>query len=146
MARLAMALLFLFAMPAALAQIPDAPNCKVDRPPPTAGLYATPGGFMMVHPRNAGLSGSYTGCKVLWVVDSPERFIRLMTLYFENGRLRFAQSYEKEGSIRGTCAVPSQAKGCEGVESNPLTALRMPTWPRSCMDRPNDPQCSKEPE
>jgi hypothetical protein len=139
-------LLFLFALPPALAQIPAAPNCRVDKPPPDAGLYATPGGFLMVHPRNAGLSDGYTGCKTLWVVDTPDRFIRMVTLYFEQGRLRVAQSYNKDGSSRGTCMLPGQLAGCEGVESNPLTALRMPTWPRSCMDRPNDAQCAKEPD
>lgn len=146
MARLAMALLFSFAVPAALAQIPDAPNCKVDRAPPDAGLYGTPGGFLMVHPRNAAVSDSYTGCRTLWVVDTPDRLIRLMVLYFENGRLRVARAYDKDGSIRGTCTVPTQARECEGVESNPLTALRLPTWPRSCMDRPTDPQCAKDPD
>jgi hypothetical protein len=139
-------LLFLFALPAALAQIPAAPNCTVNQPPPDAGLYATPGGFLMVHPRNAGLSDGYTGCKTLWVVDTPDRFIRMVTLYFEQGRLRVAQSYNKDGSSRGTCTLPGQSAGCEGVDSNPLTALRMPTWPRMCMDRPNDPQCAKEPD
>lgn len=49
----------------ALAQIPAGPTCTVDRPPPDAGLYATPGGFLMVHPRNAALSDGYTGCKTL---------------------------------------------------------------------------------
>ena len=141
-----MSLLFLFAMPAALAQIPDAPNCRIDRPPPDAGLYATPGGFLLVHPRNAGLSDGYTGCKTLWVVDTPDRFIRLMILYFENGRLRVARAYDREGTVRGTCTVPSQARECEGLESNPLAALRLPTWPRSCMDRPTDPQCAKDPD
>ena len=127
MIRLAVALLCVFAIPAALAQVPNAPNCTIDRPPPDAGLYATPGGFLLVHPRNSGLTDRYTGCKTLWVVDAPDRFIRMATLYFEQGRLRVAHSYNKDGSSRGTCTLPGQSAGCEGVESNPLTALRMPT-------------------
>ena len=146
MVRFAMALLFLLGMRASLAQIPAAPNCTVDRPPPDGGLYATPGGFLLVHPRNAALSDRYTGCKTLWVVDAPDRVIRLMILYFENGRLRVVRAFDKEGSIRGTCTLPGTAPGCEGVESNPLTALQLPTWPRSCMDRPTDPQCAKDPD
>jgi hypothetical protein len=94
MNRFAKVLLSFFAMPAALAQIPDAPNCAVEQPPPDAGAYATPGGFLLVHPRNAGLTDGYTGCKVLWVVDAPDRFHRLMVLYFERGKLRVAQGYD----------------------------------------------------
>jgi hypothetical protein len=131
----------------ALAQIPPAaPNCAVAQPAPDAGLYATPGGFLLVYPRNSALSDGYTGCKTLWVVDAPDRFIRMATLYFEQGRLRAAQSYNKDGSSRGTCTLPGQAAGCEGVEGNPFTALRMPTWPRTCMERPNEPQCAKDPD
>ena len=140
-------LLLLLSVSSALAQIPAAaPNCAVDQPPRDAGLYATPGGFLLVHPRNAALSDRYTGCKTLWVVDAPARFIRMATFYFEQGRLRIAHSYNKDGSSRGTCTLPGQAQGCEEVESNPLTALRMPTWPRVCMYRPDDPQCTKEPD
>ena len=70
--RLAIALLlFVPALPAALAQIPDAPNCSVDQPPSDSGAFGTPGGFLLVYPRNAGLSDRYTGCKTLWVVDAP---------------------------------------------------------------------------
>jgi len=139
-------LLSLCTLHVALAQIPAAPNCAVDQPPPDAGIFATPGGFLLVHPRNAQLSDSYTGCKVLWVADAPGRFIRLTTLYFENGRLRIAQAYEKSGASRGTCKLPGQSPGCEGLESNPLAALNLATWPRICMTRPDAPQCKKEPD
>ena len=146
MNRLALALLCVLAMPTAVAQIPAGPHCAVDQPPADAGLHPTPGGFLLVHPRNAALSDRYTGCKTLWVVDTPDRFIRMAMLYFEQGRLRVAHSYNKDGSIHGTCTLPGESSGCEGVESNPLTALRMPTLPRFCMNRPNDPQCAKEPD
>jgi len=142
------ALLFLCAMSSALAQIPDAPNCATDRPPPDAGAFATPGGFLLVHPRNAQLSDSYTGCKVLWVADAPDRFHRLMILYFERGKLRIAQAYDGRGANqpRATCTLPGHAPECAGVESNPLAALRLPTWPRICMTRPDAAQCTKEPD
>jgi len=142
-------LLCILAMPpVALAQIPEASNCAVDQPPPEAGAYGTPGGFLLVHPRNASLSDGYTGCKVLWVVDAPDRFHRLMTLYFERGRLRIAQAYDGRGASqpRATCSFPGPAPGCDGVESNPLTALKLPTWPRNCMTRADAPHCAKEPD
>jgi len=147
MNRLVIALLpSLCTLHVALAQIPAAPNCAVDQPPPDAGIFATPGGFLLVHPRNAQLSDSYTGCKVLWVADAPGRFIRLTTLYFEGGRLRIAHSYNKDGSTRGTCTLPGPSRECEGVESNPLAALRLPTWPRVCITPTDAPQCKREPE
>lgn len=141
-------LLFLSVVPVALGQIPDGPNCATDQPPSHAGAYVTPGGFLLVHPRNANLSDSYTGCKVIWVVDAPDRFHRLMILYFERGKLRVAQGYDGRGEnqLRATCTVPSTAPGCDGVESHPLSALRLPTWPRSCMTRPDAPQCKREPD
>lgn len=141
-------LLLLFVVPFARAQIPDAPNCAVDQPPPDSGAYATPGGFLLVHPRNAQLSDSYTGCKVLWVVDAPERFNRLMILYFERGKLRIAQGYDGRGAnqLRATCKLPDAAPECRGIESHSLSALKLPTWPRICMTRPDAPPCKKEPD
>src|SRR4029079_15004049 len=131
MNRLVIALLLSLCMlHVALAQIAAAPHCAVDHAPPDAGILATPGGFLLVQPRNAQLSHSYTGCKVLWVADAPGRFIRLTTLYFENGRLRIAQPDEKGVASRGTCKLPGQSPGCEGLESNPLAALKLATWPR----------------
>ena len=146
--RLAVTIFSICAIPAALAQIPDAPNCAVDQPPPDAGAYVTPGGFLLVYPRNASLSDDYTGCKVAWVVDSPDRFHRLMILYFERGKLRVAQGYEGRGTnqLRATCKLPDAAPECKGVESHPLSALKLPTLPRSCMTRPDAPQCRKEPD
>ena len=142
------ALLFLSAIPAARAQIPAAPNCAVNQPPSDSGAFVTPGGFLLVHPRNAQLSDSYTGCKVLWVVDAPDRFHLLMVLYFERGKLRAAQGYDGRGEnqLRATCTVPGTAPGCDGIESHPLSALKLPTWPRLCITRPDAPQCKKEPD
>jgi len=141
-------LLFLCAVVPALAQIPDAPNCAVDQPPPDSGAYALPGGFLLVHPRNVHLADDYTGCKVVWVVDAPDRFHLLMVLYFERGKLRAARGYDGRGEnqVRATCTVPGTAPGCDGVESHPLSALKLPTWPRSCMTRPDAPECKKEPD
>ena len=139
-------LAFACAMPAALAQIPNAPNCSVNQPPADAGAAGFPGGFLLVHPRNAALPDRYTGCKTIWVVDAPDRFIRIMTLYFEKGRLHVAHSFNKDGSSRGTCGLPGQSPGCEDLETNPLAALRMPTWPRICIAPTSDPRCTKDPE
>ena len=148
MSRLTKVLLSFFVMPAALAQIPDARNCAVDQPPSDAGAYVTPGGFLLVYPRNAKLSDSYTGCKVIWVVDAPDRFHRLMILYFERGKLRVAQGYDgrAENQLRATCKLPDAAPECAGVESHPLSALKLPTLPRNCMTRPEAPHCQKEPD
>ena len=146
MAGFALCAAVLVTMPVALAQIPAAPNCAVGQPPPDAGAFATPGGFLLVHPRNAQLSDSYTGCKVLWVVDAPDRFHLLMVLYFERGKLRGAQGYDGRGEnkLRATCTLPGTAPGCDGIESHPLSVLKLPTWPRPCMTHPDAPQCKKE--
>ena len=143
---IALGLALVSAIPAAFAQIPEAPNCRVGQPPADAGAAAFPGGFLLVYPRNAALTGRYTGCKTIWVVDAQDRFIRIMVLYFENGNLRVAHSYNKDGSSRGTCGLPGRSPGCEELEPNPLAALKMATWPRICIAPTDDPRCAKDPD
>lgn len=46
--------------------LPDALSCTRTMAPEEAGVVATPGGFMLVHPRNADLSDDYVVCKTLW--------------------------------------------------------------------------------
>jgi hypothetical protein len=133
----------------ARAAIPtSAPGCALKQPPDSAGAYVTPGGFVLIHPRNAELSDAYTGCKHAWVVDT-DRINRLMTLYFKKGHLRGVVAYDGRGETsepRATCVLPRDAASCEGVDDNPLTALRVPTYPRRCMEKPDDPACAGEPE
>jgi hypothetical protein len=126
-----------------------APNCNVEKPPADAGAYVTPGGFVLVYPRNAAINDDYTGCKGLWVVDSPENINRLMTLYFERGALRIVVGYDGRGEStepRATCVLPEKTGNCGGVDGNEFVALKLPTWPRMCMDRPDDPKCAVEPD
>ena len=127
----------------------SAPNCSVEKPPADVGAYVTPGGFVLVHPRNAAIKDDYTGCKGLWVVDSPENINRLMTLYFERGALRIVIAYDGRGEStepRAKCVLPENKGNCGGVEGNEFAALRLPTWPRICMEKPDDPKCSAEPD
>ncbi len=125
-----------------------APGCGVDAPPPDAGAYVTPGGFLLVYPRNAALPDNYSGCKTLWVVQGPGSLPRLMRLYFREGRLTAAEAYDGRGggAPSATCSAPFDAPGCEGVADSPLTALRLATWPRLCIDNADAPACSAEPE
>ena len=126
-----------------------AANCAVEQAPKDAGAYVTPGGFLLVYPRNAALTDDYTGCKSLWVVDSPQRINRLMTLYFERGKLRIAIAYDGRAPAsppRATCVLPGASPGCEDIDSNPLAALRLPTYPRSCTENADAPECSTDPE
>lgn len=137
----------------------DAANCAVTTPPERAGIAATPGGFLMVFPRNEGLTDTYTGCKTLWIVDT-ERTPRLATLYFERGRIARAVAYDTRdplGAIEGACAFPEGRSllpttgrrftdaACQGLTGEGLYALRLPTWPRSCLARPEAPPCTAEP-
>ncbi|MCP2821111.1 hypothetical protein NK918_24465, partial [Salmonella enterica subsp. enterica serovar Typhimurium] len=42
-------------------------HCALRAPPPEAGAYVTPGGFLLAFPRNSGVGRDYTGCRTLWV-------------------------------------------------------------------------------
>jgi hypothetical protein len=84
----------------------DAAHCALTAAPPDAGIAATPGGFVMVFPRNAALSDEYTGCKVMWIVDT-DQLRRFATLYFIGGKLKTAVAHEirePAAPLLGACA------------------------------------------
>ena len=135
------------------------PNCAIERPPAAAGIAATPGGFVMVYPRNDALSKQYTGCKTMWLVDG-ERFPRMATLYFKGGGLMTAAAHnirDASGKLDAACAFPEgksllpnvgrQIKdaGCGGFSSEPFYRLHLPTWPRSCLADPKADVCQQDP-
>jgi hypothetical protein len=135
------------------------PNCKLTAPPAAAGLAATPGGFVMVYPRNDALPDTYTGCKLLWVVDG-ERYLRLATLYFKSGKLKTAAAHDVRDAaaeLDAACAFPEgksllaetgikmKDQGCAGFEREEFYALHLPTWPRRCLSQPDAAVCQQDP-
>jgi hypothetical protein len=150
--------------PAAAQSVSDfvpatAANCTISAPPATAGLFGTPGGFVMVHPRNDALTDSYTGCKALWVVD-VDRMLRLATLYFENGAIARAIAHDvrdPKGAIEAACdlktgrsLLPNAGRratdaACTGFQGEELYGLRVPTWPRRCLTEPDAAVCKQAP-
>lgn len=137
----------------------SAANCALTTPPATAGLFATPGGFVMVYPRNDALTDTFTGCKALWVVDL-DNMRRLATLYFEKGTLTRAIAHDArdpKGAIEGACDVvagrsllPDGGRrftdaACKGFTGEELYGLRVPTWPRRCLTEPEAAPCKADP-
>jgi hypothetical protein len=138
---------------------PDAPNCRIAAPPEEAGIAATPGGFLIVFPRNDVIAAKYTGCKMLWLADT-DRSPRLATLYFEGGQLARAIAHDtrsSSGAPEGACGFPEGRSllpnlgrrfgdsACKGFMGEALYALRIPTWPRRCLTKPDEPVCTAEP-
>ncbi len=137
----------------------QAAHCALAEPPAQAGLVATPGGFVMMFPRNDAMTERFTGCKLLWVVDG-ERMRRMATLYFKNGTLAVAAAHDirdAAGKITGACAFPegkslplrtgqpSSDGGCAGFPQDGFYALRVSTWPRSCLTAPRAAVCVADP-
>jgi hypothetical protein len=137
-----------------------AANCRATVPPDAAGIAVTPGGFVLVFPRNDVLSDQYSGCKLLWIVDA-ERAPRLATLYFEKGQLARAIAHDTRdasGAVVGACAYPAgrslllnaggrfDDSACRGVAGESFYALRVATWPRRCMTTPDAPVCKADPK
>jgi hypothetical protein len=133
-------------------------NCAVTSPPEAAGIAATPGGFVMVHPRNDAIGERYTGCKLLWVVDT-DRIRRLATLYFESGVLSRAVAHDVRSANEGIEAVCDLKAGrsllplggrkatdaaCQGVRAEELYGLRVATWPRTCLRESDLAVCKGE--
>lgn len=138
----------------------QAANCAVVAPPAGAGIAATPGGFVMVFPRNAALPKDYTGCKALWVLDG-ERPLRFATLLFERGVLRTGVAHDihsPTGAVEGACAFPGGKSllpkagrrlpdsACSGLAADAFYGLHLPTWPRTCLTTPDAPVCTRDPE
>ena len=136
-----------------------ATHCALAAPPAQAGVAVTPGGFVMVFPRNDALSDNFTGCKLLWVVDSDKRK-RFATLYFTNGKLAIAIAHDVRdsvGSVVGACAFPGGTSllpkggqqvsdaGCRGFADDGFYALRLPTWPQSCLKETKAAVCLADP-
>jgi hypothetical protein len=136
-----------------------APNCAVDKPAAESGLAATPGGFVVVHPRNDALTKQYTGCKAMWVVTG-ERHQRIATLYFKDGVLAVAAAHnmrDASGRLDGACAYPEgksllpdagrQVKdsGCTSFAQDAFYGLYLPTWPMICLTDAKAAICQQEP-
>lgn len=125
----------------------DGRHCALQAPPPDAGAYVTPGGFLLAFPRNRGVGRDYTGCRTLWVVQGPDDTPLLMRLYFRGGRLAVAEAQDGRGGreVR-RCVQPSTDRACAGLQDNPLVALDLPTLPRICTEQPDEPACAQDPE
>jgi hypothetical protein len=165
MLRLVVVLTLLLRAGAVTAQsLPDvlpvkALHCALTAPPAGAGIAGTPGGFVMVFPRNAALSDRYTGCKLMWIVDG-EDFRRFATLYFSEGRLAVAVAHasrDPAAPIDAACAFPEGRSllpragrqiddaGCKGFIEDPFYGLRLATWPRSCLTNTEAAVCKQDP-
>ena len=134
-------------------------HCALKDPPEQAGIAATPGGFVMVYPRNAALTDTFTGCKLMWIVDGSKA-PRYATLYFENGKLAIAAAHDTRGDpskLRAACAFPEGKSllpksgqqtsdiGCAGLAEDSFYALRVPTWPRLCLTDSAAVVCQEDP-
>ena len=113
----------------------------------------------MVFPRNDALTDNFTGCKLLWIVD-VDRMMRFATLYFKDGKLAIAIAHDvrdSNGAIVGACALPERKSllpkvgrqisddACKGFAEEIFYALRLPTWPRSCLTDSNAAVCKADP-
>lgn len=137
----------------------DGPNCAVNAPPANAGAAVTPGGVMVVFPRNSGITADYTGCKHLWVMQSDTAVGRFVTTYFKQGKLVVAVAHDNrspKGEVVGVCTFPggksvfpktgpAADRACAGVPAEYYGALRMPTFPRECVANPKAKGCTDKP-
>jgi hypothetical protein len=134
---------------------PDDASCRVLQAPADAGAVVTPGGFLLVHPRNDRLPADYDGCKTLWIVDEPEVPRRWSTLLFEGGRLRRAVLWQRDAPdvADRVCDQPGFDQSvalraqppCSGIDDNELVALHLASWPRICMTEPDREECRQDP-
>ncbi len=137
----------------------SAPHCSLTAPPADAGIAATPGGFVMVFPRNAQVSDTFTGCKTLWIVDTDE-IRRFATLYFAGGKLKTAvahNSRDPAAPLDGACAFPEgrsllptsgrqiEDSACRGFTEDSFYGLRLATWPRLCLTDEKAAVCRQDP-
>ncbi len=128
--------------------LPLQASCQLMDAPADAGAVATPGGFMLVHPRNDRIIDGYSGCKTLWIYDDPDVPRRWATLLFERGRLMRAIIWRRDAPDRADRVCDRSRpdfEPCSGVEGNELVALRLASWPRVCMSDPGRNECQGDP-
>ena len=134
----------------AQAAAPDVASCRRMQPPADAGVAVTPGGFVLVHPRNADLPADYTGCRTLWVMQSEQHWPLLMRVHFRQGRAVAVDAYDGRGEAAAAaprhCSIPSDQRGCTGVEQHPFVARQLPTWPRVCAQDAQQAVCQGDPQ
>jgi len=123
-------------------------SCALAAPPAEAGAYVTPGGFLLIHPRNAALADDYSGCKQVWIMRAPGDTPLLMRLRFERGRRVMAEAFDGRGgtAARARCAASDASPACAGLADNPMAQLHVPTWPRVCAEDADRPECAQAPE
>jgi hypothetical protein len=134
---------------------PDDPSCRLQQVPDDAGAVVTPGGFLLVHPRNDRLRADYSGCKTLWIDDEPGSPRRWSTLLFENGRLRRSVLWQRDAPEMadrvcdmpgsGARPLPRPQEPCSGIDGNELVALYLASYPRVCMTDPDRKECKQDP-
>ncbi len=113
----------------------------------------------MVHPRNDAIVERYTGCKVLWVVDT-DRIQRFATLFFESGSLSRAIAHDvrdPKGAVEVACdlkagrsLLPTAGRKatdamCRSMPRDEFYALKLSTWPRRCLTEPDADVCKLDP-
>jgi len=126
----------------------DEAACTLAQPPADAGAYVTPGGFLLIHPRNGALAEDYSGCKQVWIMRAPGDTPLLMRLRFAHGLRVMAQVFDGRGGTtpRASCAAADTSAACADLADNPLAQLRVPTWPRACAVDAEQPECSQAPQ
>jgi hypothetical protein len=134
---------------------PDDPSCRLLQAPDDAGAVVTPGGFLLVHPRNDRLPPGYSGCKTLWIDDEPGAPRRWSTLLFEHGRLRRSVLWQRDAQeiadrvcdVPGSGAppLPQPQAPCSGIDGNELVALHLASYPRICTTQPDRKECRQDP-
>ena len=109
--------------------LPDLPSCAHASVPENAGVVATPGGFMLVHPRNADLPDDCTGCKTLWVMDVDPEPWHWATLWFRDGA---AGGEHLAGCLGAAClrharhGAARRIRACAGLRRTGRSSLGRP--------------------
>lgn len=122
-------------------------HCDLAQPPTDAGAYATPGGFLLVYPRNHGVGKDYSGCRLIWVMQEAAFTPLLLRAQYRRGVLYRVQGYDGRGGDNATtCTLPTTDPACAGLASHELLVLNLPTWPRVCTVDPAAAACRADPE
>jgi hypothetical protein len=121
--------------------------CDLVQPPADAGAYATPGGFLLVHPRNAEVGPDYSGCRLIWIMQDATFTPLFIRAQYRRGALFRVQRYDgRGGDTATTCALPSRDPTCAGLTHHELLVLDLPTWPRVCSVDPSQQVCDSAPQ
>src|SRR5215471_185961 len=125
--------LLAIAMASAATASPSELNCKLDRPPASAGEVIDHDLTLRIYPRASDIDASYSGCQTLWAPDEGA-WLMVSRVLIEKGAPVRAWSPEEAGALNcryaGNRLVEGEPSQCPAADF-----LILKSFPPGCAEK-----------